>query len=147
MQGWVMYFWVNISWFLINTRVYLAFSSANWFHCTCFPVCYDCLVLKKKFINCSLISYVFLACWFGFLKICEEKKPSVFLVGFYFNWTIQMMLRGWGLCNMSSCKFIEISLITQNLLNGIFHVYLFVCLLILPSFSFGTNGPTRLYIC
>lgn len=48
---------------------------------------------------------------------------------------------------MSSCKFIEISLITQNLLNGIFHVYLFACLLILPSFSFGTNGPTRLYIC
>lgn len=38
---------------------------------------------------------------------------------------------------MSSCKFIEISLITQNLLNGIFHVYLFACLLILPSFSFG----------
>lgn len=70
-----MYFWVNISWFLINTRVYLAFSSANWFHCTCFPVFYDCLVLKKKFINCSLISYVFLACWFGFLKICEEKNP------------------------------------------------------------------------
>lgn len=88
---------------------------------------------KEKFINCSLISYVFLVCWFGFLKTCEKKKkPSVFLVGFYFNWTIRMMLGDWGLCNMSSFKFIEISLIMQNLLNGIFSMS--VCLCVYWSF-------------
>lgn len=33
---------------------------------------------KEKFINCSLISYVFLVCWFGFLKTYEKKKNPLF---------------------------------------------------------------------